>query len=86
MHHSLPSTGTPSRATRVVFFFVGGIVGGVIGYGLITAGPGPAPSVFEFPGAAWVFGGAAVCGLLAAAWPNGVLRRSRDWSRLNRNE
>jgi hypothetical protein len=81
-----PSSEKPSPAKRVVFFLIFGTIGGVIGYGLVTSGPGPAPSVLEFPGAAWVFGGAAVCGLLAAAWPDGALRRRGEWSRRNRDE
>jgi len=60
MPHPSPSTNKPSATKRVVFFLNFGTIGGVIGYGLVTGGPGPAPSVLEFPAAAWVFGGAAV--------------------------
>jgi hypothetical protein len=84
MPHSSPPPNTPSLATRVIVGSIFAIIGGVVGYGFISAGPGPALSVFEFPGAAWVFGGSAVCGLLAAAWPNGVLRRRWE-SKLDRD-
>jgi hypothetical protein len=52
-------------------------LGGLLGYGLITAGPGPAPSIFA-PGArVWVFGGALVCGVLSALSPTAFWRQNR---------
>lgn len=65
----------PSVATRVCYFVLGSLIGGTIGYGLITSGPGPAPSLLEPYAALWVFGGAAICGALAASSPKGFWRR-----------
>jgi hypothetical protein len=31
---------------RAAYFVVGAVLGGILGYGIITAGPGPAPSIF----------------------------------------
>jgi len=31
---------------RALYFLLGAVLGAVIGYGLLTAGPGPAPSLF----------------------------------------
>ncbi|MFO1280870.1 MAG: hypothetical protein U1F51_00135 [Burkholderiales bacterium] len=75
----------PSLATRLLYFVIGGGVGGLVGVGIVTSGPGPAPSVFEFPAAVWVFGIAAACAILSAAWPAGVLRLARSWSTRDRN-
>ena len=67
----------PSLARRAAYFALGAAVGGVIGYGFVQSGPGPAPSVFDPVAAPWVFGLAAVCGALAALSPSGFWRRSR---------
>jgi ABC-type antimicrobial peptide transport system permease subunit len=72
-----PIADRPSFAKRVCFFFLGALLGGVLGYGFVQAGPGPAPSVFEPYAALWVFGGAAIVGLLAAYSPDKFLRPSR---------
>ena len=86
MSHPSSNSPAPSPLKRLVYFVIFGIIGGVIGYGILTSGPGPAPSMFEIPGAYWVFGGALVCGLLAAASPEGVWRRRWDWTRRDRDE
>jgi len=67
----------PSFTKRACFFVLGALVGGTIGYGIVTGGPGPSPSLFEPHAALWVFGGAAICGLLAAYSPDKFLRGSR---------
>lgn len=85
MHTPPPAADPPSLATRLLYFVVGGGVGGLVGVGIVTSGPGPAPSVFEFPAAVWVFGIAAACAILSAAWPAGVLRLARSGSTRDRN-
>jgi hypothetical protein len=68
---------SPSPQKRVAYFFVGAVLGGVVGYGVITAGPGPAPSIFD-PGARLcVFGGALICGVLSALSPAAFWRQNR---------
>ncbi|MEA2328682.1 MAG: hypothetical protein QOE68_3641 [Thermoanaerobaculia bacterium] len=68
---------SPPPRKRAAYFIVGAVLGGILGYGLITAGPGPAPSIFE-PGARlWVFGGAALCGILSALSPAAFWRQNR---------
>jgi hypothetical protein len=69
----------PSRRKRAVYFVLGFLLGGVIGYGLVTAGPGPAPSLLEPAAAAWVFGLGLVCGLLGAYSPSTFWRQSRRY-------
>lgn len=85
MHTPPPAADPPSLATRLLYFVVGGGVGGLVGFGIVASGPGPTPSVLEFPAAAWVFGIAAACAILSAAWPAGVLRLARSWSTRDRN-
>ena len=60
---------------RLVFVGGGARVGGVIGYGFVSSGPGPAPSLAEPRAAAWVFGSAAVVGILCAIGTWRVFRR-----------
>lgn len=81
MHTPPPAADPPSLATRLLYFVVGAGVGGLVGFGIVASGPGPTPPVFEFPAAAWVFGIAAVCAVLSAAWPDRVLRLARSWPR-----
>ena len=78
---SKPPTPAPSPTKRAVFFVLGALLGGVLGYGFLSAGPGPAPSIFSPGGAAWVFGGAAIVGLLAAFKPDKFLDGSRRFHR-----
>jgi len=68
----------PSLAKRLAYFVGGALVGGVIGYGFISAGPTAPPSIFTFDGGVWVFGGAAIVGLLAGVFTDGVFRRRWD--------
>ena len=70
-------TDRPSLAKRAFYFVLGSLIGGTIGYGIVTGGPGPAPSPFDPGAAAWIFGLAAVCGALAASSPDRFWRRSR---------
>jgi hypothetical protein len=65
----------PTPLTRVVFFVGGALVGGVIGYGFVSSGPGPTPSLTEPYAAAWVFGSAAFVGIASAIGTWGVFRR-----------
>jgi hypothetical protein len=81
-----PPRPSPSLAKRLAYFALGFLIGGIIGYGIVTSGPGPPPSVFEDPAAVWVFGLAAVCGIVAALSPDGFWRRARGWSGKNRIE
>src|SRR3954447_21770363 len=68
---------TPTPRKRAAYFVVGAVLGGVLGYGIITAGPGPAPSIFA-PGAkVWVFGGALIWGALSALSPAAFWRQGR---------
>ena len=70
-----PVAAGPSVAKRVFYFVLGTLIGGTIGYGFVTAGPGPAPSLLEPAAALWVFGGAALCGVLGASFPDTFWRR-----------
>lgn len=81
MNASSPDRPTP--LTRIVFFAGGALVGGVIGYGFVSSGPGPAPSLIEPYAAAWVFGSAAVVGTFSAIWTWGVFRRKFESRRAN---
>jgi hypothetical protein len=68
---------SPSPRKRIAYFILGAALGGIFGYGMITAGPGPAPSIFA-PGARlWVFGGALVWGALSALSPAAFWRQNR---------
>jgi len=67
----------PSLAKRPFYFVLGSLIGGTIGYGIVTGGPGSAPSPFDPGAAAWIFGLGAVCGALAASSPDRFWRRSR---------
>ena len=75
-----PHAGPPTLAMRALHFLLGAMIGGALGYGVTAAGPAPPPPVFEWPGMAWVFGGALVCGVVGAAWPERFWRRSRKYS------
>ena len=70
-----PSTPpSPTRRERAFYFVLGAIVGGVIGYGLVTGGPDAPSSLLEPMAAAWILGSAAICGSLAALSPKAFLR------------
>jgi hypothetical protein len=73
---------SPTPRKRAAYLVVGAVLGGIVGYGIIAASPGPAPSIFA-PGARlWVFGGAAVCGVLSALSPAAFWRQNRfRWRR-----
>jgi|KBSSwiStaDraftv2_1062776.scaffolds.fasta_scaffold486845_3 ABC-type antimicrobial peptide transport system permease subunit len=71
----------PSLTKRACYFVLGALLGATLGYGFISAGPGPTPSVFEPHAALWVFGGAVICGLLAAYSPDKFLDGSRRFHR-----
>jgi hypothetical protein len=76
-HHiaSAPVANRPSVAKRVFYFVLGSLIGGTLGYGFVQAGPGPAPSLLDPNAALWVFGGAAICGVLGASFPDTFWRR-----------
>lgn len=65
----------PTLLSRAMHFVLGALIGGVIGFGIVSAGPGPVPSIFDPLAARWVFGLAAVCGILGALSPRGFWRR-----------
>lgn len=67
----------PTPLTRALFFVGGAIVGGVIGYGFVSSGPPPTPSISDPQAAIWVFGSAAVVGTIAAIATWRVFRPSR---------
>jgi len=68
---------SPSPRKRTTYFVLGAALGGLLGYGMISAGPGPTPSIFA-PGARlWVFGGALICGVLYALSPAAFWRQNR---------
>lgn len=69
---------SPTLLTRAVHFVLGALIGGVIGFGFVSSGPGPAPSIFDPLAARWVFGLAAVCGGLGALSPRGFWRRKGE--------
>jgi len=74
-----PATAGPSAGKRAFYFVLGSLIGGTIGYGVVNSGPGPALSLLD-PGAAlWIFGAAAVCGVLGASFPDTFWRRSRKF-------
>jgi ABC-type antimicrobial peptide transport system permease subunit len=66
---------SPTPRKRAAYFVVGAVLGSILGYGLISAGPGPTPSILA-PGARlWVFGGALICGALSALSPAAFWRQ-----------
>lgn len=68
---------TPTPRKRAAYFVIGAVLGGILGYGLVSAGPGPTPSIFA-PGARlWVFGGALIWGVLSALSPAAFWRQNR---------
>jgi len=68
---------SPTPRKRAAYFVVGALLGGLLGYGMISAGIGPTPSIFA-PGARlWVFGGALICGGLSALSPAAFWRQNR---------
>jgi hypothetical protein len=67
----------PSRRKRAVYFVLGAALGGLVGYGLVTAGPGSPPSLRAPSSVAWIGGLAAVCGLLSAWSPPAFWRQNR---------
>jgi len=78
---SNPSPGAASVRKRIAYFVIGAVIGGVLGYGIVTTSPGPALSIFDPAAAAWIFGGAAVCGFLGALSPNTFWRRRHESTR-----
>lgn len=65
------------RLKRGVHFVIGAALGGAIGYGIATSGPGPTPP-FQAPGTMGLtLGLGAVCGALGALFPDRFWRRSR---------
>jgi hypothetical protein len=70
-------TARPGLAKRACYFVLGSLLGGTIGYGFVTSGPGPAPSLLDPDAALWIFGAAVVCGVLAASSPDNFWRLSR---------
>jgi hypothetical protein len=84
LHPDVPSS--PSMKKRLAYFVGGALVGGFLGYGLISTSPGEALSMFAYPGAAWVFGGAAIVGVLAGLGTDRVWRRSRGFMLSERDD
>lgn len=78
----------PTQRQRGLLFVVGAVLGGAIGYGLRTSGPGPHPALFSSQMAPWILVPAVIVGTLAALFPDAVFlrpsRRSR-WNRENRD-
>jgi hypothetical protein len=74
-----PADHRPSVAKRVCYFVLGSLLGGTLGYGFVTSGPGPAPSLLDPNAALWVFGGAAIIGVLGASFPDTFWRRTRKF-------
>ena len=64
----------PSPRQRWFFSVLGALLGGLIGYGIVTGGPGPSPSLLDPAVIAWILGPAVVCGGLAAYSPKAFLR------------
>jgi hypothetical protein len=68
---------SPSPRKRAAYFVLGAVVGAIIGYGIVTSGPGPAPSIFQTGAGLWVFGLALICGVLSALSPSAFWRQNR---------
>lgn len=79
--HALQSSGSNpvTPLERVTYFVIGSLLGGGIGYGFLSAGPEPPPSLLEPHAFAWVFGLGAVCGALGALSPRTFWRRRRPF-------
>lgn len=68
---------SPTPRKRAAYFVLGAALGGLLGYGMISAGPGPTPSIFEAGARLWVFGGALIWGVLSALSPAAFWRQNR---------
>lgn len=66
----------PTAARRWTMFVLGLLVGGVIGYGIRTSGPGEEVALFSLAMAPWVLVPALVVGALAALFPDSAFRAS----------
>lgn len=64
---------------RLTYFVIGSLLGGGLGYGFLSAGPEPPPSLLEPHALALVFGLGAVCGALGALSPRTFWRRRRPF-------
>ena len=62
---------------RGLYFVLGAALGGAIGYGMISSGPAPAPSMDDISALKLPIGLAAAGGALAAWSPEGFWRPSR---------
>jgi hypothetical protein len=67
----------PGPLRRGLYFVLGAALGGAIGYGMISSGPGPAPSMLDLSAMTLPIGLATACGALAAWSPDRFWRRSR---------
>lgn len=77
---SQPARGPkPTARQRALFFVLGALLGGFLGYGLITSSPGPRLSFLDPRGAAWIVGPAVIVGGLAALSPSAFLRSRRKF-------
>jgi hypothetical protein len=68
---------SPTPRERLAYFVAGGALGALLGYGMISAGPGTTPSIFAAGARVWVFGGALICGGLSALSPAAFWRQGR---------
>lgn len=66
-----------SVVRRGLYFVLGAALGGAIGYGMSSSGPGQAPSMTDISVLKLPIGLAAACGVLAAWSPEGFWRPSR---------
>jgi hypothetical protein len=70
-----PARSRPSARQRWFLFVLGALLGGVLGYGYLTSGPGPAPSLLTARAAPWIVVPAVLLGILAARYPDAVFLR-----------
>lgn len=72
-----PPSSSSSWRRRGAYFAGGASLGGVIGYGIATSGPGPGPLFLEAVTRPLTIGLAVACGSLGAVFTDRLWRRSR---------
>jgi hypothetical protein len=60
----------PTRLQRGIFFVLGALLGGLLGYGYRTSGPGPNPAFLSLDAAPWILVPGAVLGVVGALFPD----------------